>query len=866
MNFDEKKDLYLRNTHSARINRIKNIFADERKANTVSHNRISKVINNSDNELTPSHNNRNNNTYSENNIWLTPNKDINNTNNKLKSKNLIFNEDNQKNEYRNDLLYKSELDDEGYIDNENDIFNFSRLNKRNKESISHFQKLNREMINYIKRKTPTIKDTDISSDQLQSYSIFTTPLAKRTAEKFGMSINETNTQKKKYTSLNANLFYTPERTSASKNVLSSGSKSVNYITKIDYNSPFDYNLKKSSMQSFENIFNKTNDNKIDYNSPFNYNLKKKEQEKNLEKFLDNKKSNTTEIDKENILDINIINDKNEEEVEENKVKENKNSQEEKHIEKLINDDKKEKTQEKNIERLIENNIEKEVKKNNFKNSQNDFDKDKSMSENIFGFNINSLTPNRPTISKGLFTDSLIKRKSYSANPIRINKKLILGQLNSSKKINRNSDIMINRFNNNSKISKTNKKKVINKSNLSNKNEKSKKSNITSKENITSKIDNNNNSNSTNRKNQKRKGVLTELKRKIDPITGIISKLSVIEDPDTGETTRIITSYDPITGNKTETKTITTTTTTMTTTTQSTTTRKTTTIDRENNNNNNNNDDDDNDIEEEGIINEEEIEKETDDEVEIIDVTDNSSFTNSDEDYESISESDNIFKRMDTQNSNSNLDFERKTPQKNNKRFIDMNLKKNGSLSVPYLYNKKFKLNEPFSLKIPPYTVNSKVVNDDQGSFNNIPTVGKLSLSNIDLNSPKYNNKDLLSNYPISKNRLDLSVLKKQYKLEQEINNHLLNTEKPKSKFAECEEAIGNLLSKWSKKDEEKNETEREDNEDEFISFNTNIKIMQEEIQKKIEKNRKLNEEINNKSLKFSNKIISSNKENEPLSI
>lgn len=128
MNFDEKKDLYLRNTHSARINRIKNIFADERKANTVSHNRISKVINNSDNELTPSHNNRNNNTYSENNIWLTPNKDINNTNNKLKSKNLIFNEDNQKNEYRNDLLYKSELDDEGYIDNENDIFNFSRLN------------------------------------------------------------------------------------------------------------------------------------------------------------------------------------------------------------------------------------------------------------------------------------------------------------------------------------------------------------------------------------------------------------------------------------------------------------------------------------------------------------------------------------------------------------------------------------------------------------------------------------------------------------------------------------------------------------------------------------------------------------------
>jgi len=142
------------------------------------------------------------------------------------------------------------------------------------------------MINYVKRKTPTFKDSNISSNQLYSYSIFTTPLAKRTAEKFGMTIHETNTQKKNnISSLNASLFHTPKKANDNKNIITSGSKSVNYINKIEYNSPFDYNLRKEKEMSYEKILDKSN-NKIDFNSPFNYNLRKKEQELRIEKSTD----------------------------------------------------------------------------------------------------------------------------------------------------------------------------------------------------------------------------------------------------------------------------------------------------------------------------------------------------------------------------------------------------------------------------------------------------------------------------------------------------------------------------------------------------------------------------------------------------
>jgi len=44
-----------------------------------------------------------------------------------------------------------------------------------------------------------------------------------------------------------------------------------------------------------------------------------------------------------------------------------------------------------------------------------------------------LTPNKSKISKGLFTDSLIKRKSYSANPVRINKKTNFKTIKNNKK-------------------------------------------------------------------------------------------------------------------------------------------------------------------------------------------------------------------------------------------------------------------------------------------------------------------------------------------------------------------------------------------------------------------------------------------------
>jgi len=363
------------------------------------------------------------------------------------------------------------------------------------------------------------------------------------------------------------------------------------------------------------------------------------------------------------------------------------------------------------------------------------------------------------------------------------------------------------------------------------------------------------------KSHKRKGVLIELKRKVDPITGIITELSVVEDPDTGETTRVITSYDPVTGNKTETKTITTTTTTMTTTTQSTTTRKTTTIDR---------------AEEE----EEEEEEETDYDFENVsgNENENNGFIEYSSSLYSDDEGDNIFTKLNDTHTDEEFDqqsltsneldappslSQEKISQKNssdktmthtpqNKNSIRVNSQKIGTYSVPSFHSKRFRLDESSSLEHPPYTIYSKGLSDqDRESFNNVPTVGRLSLSNVDLNSSKYNGKDILSNYTVTKNKLDLSMLKKQYKLEQEINDNLLNNAKPKSKIAECEEAIGNLLSKWTKEDEEKKEAEAEESDNDSNTFKENIKKIQEEIERRIEKNKKLNEEINNQSLQFS---------------
>jgi len=284
---------------------------------------------------------------------------------------------------------------------------------------------------------------------------------------------------------------------------------------------------------------------------------------------------------------------------------------------------------------------------------------------------------------------------------------------------------------------------------------------------------------------------------------------------------------------------------MTTTTQSTTTRKTTTIDRENDENDSNEEE-----REEEIIDLDDFTNETEDDDERIGATDYSTVVYSDEESESMPV--NIFTRLNNQNQNDEYYIERKTPQNNNKRFINENNKKNGSFSVPQIFHKKIRLDESSSQRISPYTVNSKVLNNHQNSFNNIPVVGRFTLPDNDLNSSRFNNIDLLSNYSISKNKLNLSTLKKQYQLEQKINSNLLNTEKPKSKLTECEEAIGNLISKWSKDDEDMKETENkeEDENKDIYSFSTNIKAIREEIQKKIEKNRKLHEEINNKSLKI----------------
>jgi len=122
-------DSYLRATHSARIERMKTIVpAERREPNTVSHVRMSNSINNNDNEITPSHSNRNKNNYSYYYTWSTPSRKTKNNVLDFKSRNLFVDDNSNVNETRNDLLYKSSLDDEEYIDNEDDIFNFSRIN------------------------------------------------------------------------------------------------------------------------------------------------------------------------------------------------------------------------------------------------------------------------------------------------------------------------------------------------------------------------------------------------------------------------------------------------------------------------------------------------------------------------------------------------------------------------------------------------------------------------------------------------------------------------------------------------------------------------------------------------------------------
>ncbi|ORX63715.1 hypothetical protein BCR32DRAFT_136130 [Anaeromyces robustus] len=135
------------------------------------------------------------------------------------------------------MLYKN-LDDD-YIDNEDDIFNFSRINQRNNNNegptTPHFQKLNKEINNYVKRQTPSKQDIDLSiNDPTYTYSIFTTPLAKQTAEKFGMTVTESKNRKRRYSASSlyahkANLFVTPKKTQERMNVLMDGSKTVSYI-------------------------------------------------------------------------------------------------------------------------------------------------------------------------------------------------------------------------------------------------------------------------------------------------------------------------------------------------------------------------------------------------------------------------------------------------------------------------------------------------------------------------------------------------------------------------------------------------------------------------------------------------------------
>jgi len=132
MDSNNVDDSYLRATRSARIERMRKILPLERKApNTVSNIRMSNVIRDR-NDVTPSHSNRIEN-YNSNNseFWSTPSRKTRDVVRNFKSRNLVFDENSNVNETRSDLLYNSALDDEEYVDNEDDIFNFSRLNVTN---------------------------------------------------------------------------------------------------------------------------------------------------------------------------------------------------------------------------------------------------------------------------------------------------------------------------------------------------------------------------------------------------------------------------------------------------------------------------------------------------------------------------------------------------------------------------------------------------------------------------------------------------------------------------------------------------------------------------------------------------------------
>ncbi|ORX51519.1 hypothetical protein BCR36DRAFT_404165 [Piromyces finnis] len=959
-------DSYLRATRSARIERMKNIIPVERKApNTVSNIRMSNIIHNR-NDITPSHSNKIGIRHSNHETWSTPSRKSTNIAHDFNSRNLVFDEEinNSNNKTRNDILYKSALDDEEYVDNEDDIFNFSRINRKN-ENTPHFQKLNKEISNYVMRNTSMSNESSLSTNGPSlSYSIFTTPLAKETAEHFGMTVSESNRQRRySYSSLNAikeSLYVTPKKSTKKSDMLKDGSKSVNYINKMNYS----FSANKITMNKNDND---NNNKEKDYSSPSKIKETEKETENNIIVIPDDKINNEVEkvnskVQASSANDINI--------------------------------------------QLTT------PKKSNISLINSSESKNKTKS--VLGTDFKLITPNKPTVNfdtyitptslsitqgnttttpltqnkQRLFHDSLLTRKSFSANPTRIqriinksmktlnskHRNLFNNPSHSKKSVSSNNSPLKKRSMKMNTTSTSMKKSTINtySSYLSNEtpthspvlnnnqykgnasvstsksqnskpksitattsnvdstfiNDQSKKpyhntslslrdidskyeylndkitpikqkfsdisstSPIVTTTTVTKKLGNitkigvppkeispsSNKEGNINRRRRSRShsrrrkssvknlkdnngnGVLIELKRKVDPITGIISELSVVEDPDTGETTRIITSYDPVTGNKSETKTITTTTTTMTTTTQSTTTRKTTTIDRE------------------------EEEEETEDDFDNISENDNENSMNESGYIEyssslnSEDEGDNIFTKLHDTHSDSDFDQQslvsndldappslnpenssqkhnreqtlEYTPQ--NKTSVKDNTRKIGTYSVPTLHRNKYRLEDTISLDNPPYTIYSKGRSDqDHQSFNNVPTVGRLSLSNIDLNSPKYNDKDNLSNYYVSKNKLDLSMLKKQYKLEQEINDNILNNAKPKSKIAECEEAIGNLLSKWTKEDEEKEKIEtHEENEEDSLTFNTNIKEIKEEIQRRIEKNKKLNEEINNKSLQF----------------
>ncbi len=120
-------------------------------------------------------------------------------------------------------------------------------------------------------------EPDFSFDEPVSNSIFTTPLSKQTAKKFGMKIEDDSTKQRRLSlsslnKVNENLYVTPRKITERMNVLNDGSKSVNFISKMNFNSSIKDSINNNTI--FDSPSNKKNTEVVIIDDNENSNINK----------------------------------------------------------------------------------------------------------------------------------------------------------------------------------------------------------------------------------------------------------------------------------------------------------------------------------------------------------------------------------------------------------------------------------------------------------------------------------------------------------------------------------------------------------------------------------------------------------------